>query len=407
MKANRLILTVLAAIALAVSVAALYIHHQILVDPSYVAPCDINQTWNCHDAYLSSYGTAFGVPVAAGGAIWSALVLLLAAFGLGSADRERASAAAGYTFALSVVGLAAVFYFAYASFVILGAKCLLCIAFYAMAIGVFFVASRLETLSLVSLPGRLVQDLRAVFRTPLPATLALLWLVGSVSLIAYFREEAPTTTAGASSAQAAQPTETLDEAQLAEWHTWLDRQPRTQEMAPQAPTKVLLVKFNDYQCPSCRATYFAYKDTIEKFEQKYPGAFKFETRDYPLNPACGIGGVHPNACEAAVAVRLAREKNHGPEMENWLFTNQEEESRATIKAALQKIAGVKPEEYEAEIRVDHPQAARRCAAWQQAGRHRHADLLPERHQGAERTGQPPGGGYRVRVEEGGRLVRVL
>jgi len=349
MKANRILLMVLAGVALIASVASLYIHHLILVDPSYVPPCDINETWGCHDVYLSSYGTAFGVPVAAGGVIWSALVLLLAGLGVGSADRERSSAASGYLFVLSVIGLAAVFYFAYASFFILGKKCPLCMTVYAMVIGVFFVASRLETLSLVSLPGRVMQDLRAVFKTPLPATLALLWLVGSVSLIAYFREEAvPATTAGAPVAQAAEPTETLDEAQLKDWHEWLDRQPRAAEMAPQGPTKVLLVKFNDYQCPSCKATYFAYKDTIEKYEKKYPGAFKFVTRDYPLNPACGIGGVHPNACEAGVAVRLAREKNHGPEMENWLFTNQEEESRDTIKAALEKIAGVKPAEYEAK-----------------------------------------------------------
>ena len=85
------------------------------MDPSYVSPCDVNETVSCQAVYLSSYGMAFGVPVAAGGAIWSALVLLLATLGLGSPDRDRASAAAGYTFVMSVVGLAAVFYFAYAS----------------------------------------------------------------------------------------------------------------------------------------------------------------------------------------------------------------------------------------------------------------------------------------------------
>ena len=56
------------------------------------------------------------------------------------------------------------------------------------------------------------------------------------------------------------------------------------EVAPQAAVKVLLVKFNDYQCPSCRQSYFAYKDTITKYEAQYPGVFKFETRDYPLEP---------------------------------------------------------------------------------------------------------------------------
>ena len=350
MKANRILLMVLAGVALIASVASLYIHHLILVDPSYVPPCDINETWGCHDVYLSSYGSAFGVPVAAGGVIWSALVLLLAALGLGSSDRERSSAAAAYTFVLSVIGLAAVFYFAYASFFILGKKCLLCMTVYAMVIGVFFIASRLETLSLVSLPGRLFKDILSVRKTPVAATLAVVWLVGSVSLIAYFHEgstTAPQTTRAGASAAAA-PEDAIDPAELEKWHQWLDARERVPEMAPKGTVKVLLVKFNDYQCPSCRATYFAYKDTFEMFEQKYPGVFRVETRDYPLNPACGIGGQHPNACDAAVAVRLAREKNKGPEMENWLFTNQEQESRDTIKSALEKIAGVTPSEYEAK-----------------------------------------------------------
>jgi uncharacterized membrane protein/protein-disulfide isomerase len=346
---SRFVLMALAAVALVVSLASLYFHHRMLVDPSYVSPCDINETVTCQAVYLSSYGTAFGVPVAAGGAIWSALVFLLAALGLGSPDRERASAAAGYTFVLSVVGLAAVFYFAYASFFVIGKVCVLCATMYAMVIGVFLVASRLPSLSLMSLPGRLLKDMRAVFARPVAATLAILWLVGSASLIAYFREDAaPAGQAGSTAVAAPAPVEALDQAQLDDWHAWLDRQPRTAEMAPQGQVKVLLVKFNDYQCPSCRAAYFAYKDSIAKFEKQYPGVFKFETRDYPLNPACGIGGVHPNACEGAAAVRLAREHNHGPEMENWLFEHQEEQSRETIKAALQRIAGVKPEEYEAK-----------------------------------------------------------
>jgi uncharacterized membrane protein/protein-disulfide isomerase len=353
MKANRLILTVLAAIALVVSVAALYIHHQILVDPSYIAPCDINQTWSCREAYLSSYGTAFGVPVAAGGVIWSALVLLLAAFGLGSKDPERSSAAAGYTFILSVIGLGAVFYFAYASFFVLQTKCPLCITFYVMAIGVFIVASRLESLSLISLPGRLFKDMRAVFAQPIAATLAIVWLVGSVWLIAYSREEVAQP--GQTAAAAPATDEAIDKAQLDDWHAWLDRQPRSPEVAPQGQVKVLLIKFNDYQCPSCRQTYFIYKDSIEKFEKKYPGVFKFEARDYPLNPECGMGGSHPNACEAAVSVRLAREKGKGPEMEAWLFENQEQESRSTIKSALQRIAGVSPDDFEAKYKGILPQ----------------------------------------------------
>jgi protein-disulfide isomerase len=277
--------------------------------------------------------------VAAGGAIWGALVLLLATAGMGQADRERAETTAGYVFVLSVIGLAAVFYFAYASFVVLGVMCPFCVAVYVAVIGIFLVSSSATSTAMTALPGRLMRDLRAVFLHPLTASLAILWLVGSASLIAFFpREELQAPAAPA--AAVGQPVEELDPAQLAEWHAWLDRQPRAADVAPQGSVKVLLVKFNDYQCPSCRMTWIAYKQVVDKYEAKYPGVFKFETRDFPLESECGVVFNHFGACEAAVAVRLAREKNRGAEMEEWLFGHQSELSRDTVAAAVKGVAGV-------------------------------------------------------------------
>ena len=127
------------------------------------------------------------------------------------------------------------------------------------------------------------------------------------------------------------PVETLDQAQLEEWHKWIDAQPRVPEaMAPPAGVKVLVVKFNDYQCPACRMTYMAYKDIFAKYEASNPGVFRYETRDFPLEAECGLGGVHGGACEAAVAVRLAKAKDparRARQLENWLFQRQETMSR--------------------------------------------------------------------------------
>jgi uncharacterized membrane protein/protein-disulfide isomerase len=346
----RPIILVLAALGLAASLSSLYVHYQLLHDPSYASPCDIRETVSCQAVLESSYSSVAGVPVAAGGAIWAALVLLLAALGLGSPDRDRAEAAAGYTFVLSVLGLATVFYLGYASFVVIGKLCVLCLTMYVAVIGVFLASSSAASQSIATLPGRLFRDMRAVFTRPIAATLAILWLVGSVSLIAFFREEGQQQASPATTAAVTVPTEALDQEQINEWHAWLDRQPRISEMAPTGSTKVLFVKFNDYQCPSCRATWAAYKDIIAKYEEKYPGVFKYETRDYPLEPECGMGGVHGNACEAGAAVRLAREHNKGREMETWLFEHQEQQSRDTIKSALKDIAGVGSDEYEAKYK---------------------------------------------------------
>jgi protein-disulfide isomerase len=161
--------------------------------------------------------------------------------------------------------------------------------------------------------------------------------------VAFFPREGTQTNGAAATTGAAQAPLAADELtpdQLAEWRDWLDRQPRVSDVAPSGEVKVLLVKFNDYQCPSCRQTWAAYRDLIAKWEAAEPVAFVFETRDFPLEPECGAGGMHPGACEAAVAARLAKEQGRGKEMEAWLYQNQAELSRARIKQELESIAGV-------------------------------------------------------------------
>jgi uncharacterized membrane protein/protein-disulfide isomerase len=339
----RVIIVVLSAVALAASLGSLYVHYQLLHDPTYSSVCDVNETVNCSAVYQSSYATIRGVPVAAGGAIWSGLVLLLAAWGMSSADRVRASVTAGYVFVLSVIGLAAVFYWGYASFFILGKMCWLCTAVYVSVIGIFLVSSSATDISVAALPGRLAPDLRTALTQPATAVLAVVWLAGSTGLVAFFKgsDLQPPPQAPAAAAAAAAPVETLDAAQLVEWHAWLDKQPRLTEMAPAANVKVLLVKFNDYQCPSCRMTWALYQQSIDKFTAMYPGVFTFETRDYPLEMECGAGNAgHAGACEGAVAVRLAKAAGRGPQMEAWLYQNQDQMSRERIKEVLREVTGV-------------------------------------------------------------------
>ena len=81
-KFGRPALLVLAAVAFAASVASLYVHYPLIADPSYVSFCDVNEPVSCEAVYNSAYGTVAGVPVAAGGVVWSALVLLFAGYGM-------------------------------------------------------------------------------------------------------------------------------------------------------------------------------------------------------------------------------------------------------------------------------------------------------------------------------------
>jgi uncharacterized membrane protein/protein-disulfide isomerase len=320
-------------------VYALNVHAQMLRDPSYTPICDISAAVSCEAVLQSSYATVSGIPVAAGGAIWSALVLLLALAGMKGPGDERTQTTAGYVFVLSVVGLAAVFYLGYASFVVLQTLCVVCLTMYVAIIGIFLASSSATSASMGALASRFARDVRGMFAHPVSATLATSWIVGSVLLLAFFPREAPTSPE-AQTAAAAAPVETLTPEQLQEWHAWLDAQPRESALAAKEPGKVVLVKFNDYQCPSCRMTWIAYRDIIARHEAQHPGVFTFETRDFPLESECGPVFNHYGACEAAVAARLAKEKGRGPEMEAWLYDNQSGLNRETVKEAAQRIAGV-------------------------------------------------------------------
>jgi protein-disulfide isomerase len=130
-------------------------------------------------------------------------------------------------------------------------------------------------------------------------------------------------------------------------HAWIDRQPRIPEAQPTGSVKVLLLKFNDYQCPSCRQAWVLYKDIIAKYEAAYPGVFLYENKDFPLETECGAGGVHGAACEAAVAVRLAKEKNLDKQLEAALFDRQSPSmTREDVKAALREVTKISDSEFD-------------------------------------------------------------
>jgi uncharacterized membrane protein/protein-disulfide isomerase len=345
----------LAALGLAASLAALYVHYRLLTDPTYSSFCDVSDTVSCQQVLRSPYATVAGVPVAAGGAIWSALVLMLATLGMRVPKSNEASRAAGYVFVLATLGLAAVFYLAYASFFVLRAACPLCMAMYVSAIGIFFVSAGAAG-PLRALTSGLGTDLGSVRKSPTALSLTMLWIAASLSLILLFPREQTVVEA----AQESAPVETLTPEQLVELHAWIDRQPRKPEAMPTQDAKVLLMKFNDYQCPSCRQTYVLYKEIIAKYEKAYPRVFKYETRDYPLESECGAGGSHSVACEAAVAVRLAREKNLDKQLEATLFDRQSfSMTRDDVKAALNEVTKISGSEYDAryaqvleEVRAD-------------------------------------------------------
>jgi uncharacterized membrane protein len=340
----RTLILALAAIGLIASLASLYVHYQILNDPAYTSFCDVSETVSCEAVYQSEYGSMFGVPVAAAGAIWAGLVLALALGMRGKPELPRDASLAGYIFVLSTIGLAAVLYFGYASFFVLQKLCLLCLTMYVSVIGIFIVSGAAAA-PVGSLPKRAGSDLQSLTGSAFALTLAAIWIAGSVALVAFFPSSEPAGTADATATAAAASAsavagEALTADEVAEFERWMASQPRTPIDVPADGAQVVVVKFNDYQCPACRQTYIAYKGLKEKWEKESGGRVKFVSVDYPLDTECNTGGIHGAACEAAVAVRLARARNRGEAMEEWLFDRQPQLTRDLVEEGVREVAQV-------------------------------------------------------------------
>ena len=327
---------VCALVGLAASTAAAYTHYHLLYDPTYTSFCDVSARVSCTQVYLSPYSTVFGIPVAIFGALWFVVAALLVVVGLHARDAVRESAP-GYLFVLSTMALAVILYLGYMSFVRLKLYCPLCLTTYAAVIGLFIVSGAATTFPMTTLPRRASRDLRVFFGSPLAVTLTVVVFSAAVMTLVLFPRE-PIAIAAAPN-----PGADLTQDQRSEIERFMAAAPRVPLIISAEGAKVLIVKFNDFQCPACGQSYLQYKPILAKYEASNPGAVKMVLKDYPLNPSCNANVtvvVHPAACEAAVAVRLARQHNKGAEMEEWLYTHQPQMTPPSVRQAAHDIGGV-------------------------------------------------------------------
>ena len=335
-------IVLLAAAGLLASAASTYVHAQLLLNPDYTTFCDVNATVNCSQVYQSRFGSVAGVPVAFGGVIWFGGVLLLAWAGRRADEASRADIA-GCLVAWSTAGLAVAMYMAYASLVVLQAFCLLCGVVYAAAIGIFILAETAAATPVRRLPAALARHAGAMVRRP--AALAGALLAAGLAIV-------PAVWLRGLEADPLDVERTLAAAdRSAEFDRWWAGQGRVELPFAVPDGRVVVVKFTDYQCPACARTHVGYAPILARYAASHPGAVQVVTMDYPLDPACNDGtpaGPHDAACEAAVAVRLARRVGtaEADEMEDWLYANQATMTPESVAAAVLEIAGVA--EFEAD-----------------------------------------------------------
>jgi protein-disulfide isomerase len=193
---------------------------------------------------------------------------------------------------------------------------------------------------MTTLPRRAARDARLFLSSPLALAIAVLFFAGAASTVAFFPREGAVLSPEPDAAAAA-PVPTQD--QRSEFERWYASQPRVPLIIPSEGARVLVVKFQDFQCPPCGQTYLQYKPIFAKYEADHPGAVKVVYRDFPLNRDCNDGvaqTMHPAACDAAVAVRLAAEHNRRDAMEEWLYTHQPAQTPPGVRQAARDVGGV-------------------------------------------------------------------
>lgn len=348
----RLLLWLFALLGLGASAASAWVHHRLLTQPMFSSFCDINETFNCTNAYLSPYGSLFGVPVAVLGVLWfvAVLAVLLAA----RPGSELATNVPGYLLALSTVGLGVILYLGYGAFFVLKTVCVMCVTTYVAVIGLFLVSGSATTFPMSTLPTRALRDLRSALSSPLAIVSALLLGAGAVSAIASFPREAAAT-AGAPAAAPATAPESASQAaasaapvgltpdQQAQLDKWYVAQSRSIVPIDPGGAAVLVVKFHDFQCGPCGHTYHDLKPVFEKYAKTAPGKVKLVVKHYPIDPECNAGtpnGSHFAACEAAAAMTMAGTGARADALESWLFGNQATLTPASVRTAARDIGGI-------------------------------------------------------------------
>ena len=226
--------------------------------------------------------------------------------------------------------------------VLLKTVCVLCLTTYAAVIGLFLVSGAATSFPMTTLPRRASRDVRLFVTSPLALTLTVLFFAGAATTLAFFPREA-STEAAAASGQAAAPAGTADGySRSRSSNGVMASQPRVPLIVPTEGAKVLVVKFNDYQCPACGQSYTPTSRSSQKYEAAQPGAVQAGHQGLSAQPRLQR---HHRPDDSPGSVRRRGGRAPGPPakreaMEEWLYSHQPAMSSPSVRQAAKDIGQV-------------------------------------------------------------------
>src|SRR5205823_1111681 len=135
----------------------------------------------------------------------------------------------------------------------------------AAVVALFFLSGSTTPYPMTTLPRRAARDLRDFIANPLAILVAVLFLGAAVSTVAFFPREGTATTGETATAAAPAQAPAPTQAAASEFERYWEARERVALAIPAEGAKVLIVKFNDFQCPPCRNSHLAYKPVLAKY----------------------------------------------------------------------------------------------------------------------------------------------
>jgi protein-disulfide isomerase len=183
------------------------------------------------------------------------------------------------------------------------------------------------------------QTVRKTMTTPSRIIASCLFIVGSAASL--FAGSALKTTQVTWAANSS-----FDRPSIVAWWNNARRAAPSTPVFQKGDNTVKIVVFSDYQCPACKHAW-QQQGIVQAYAQSLGWRVEYTLRDFPLDTSCNANimhTLHPAACEAAIAVRMAPVSSR-PTLERWLFEHQESLTSQEVIGHAISLLGISRDDY--------------------------------------------------------------